>query len=80
MSLQPQDISRAANSLVAEFGKEAEATANRQIICCTKEGWIVQAGIWKEVRTAIAQIRANKAKEAGSAGRERSNESSTCSR
>ncbi len=80
MSLQPQDISRAANSLVAEFGKEAEAEVERKIVGCTKKGCIVMAGIWKEVRTAIAQIRANKAKEAGSAGRERSNESSTCSR
>ncbi len=74
MSLQPQDINRAANSLVAEFGKEAEAEVERKIVGCTKKGCIVIAGIWKEVRTAIAQIRADKATKASSVGRERSNE------
>ncbi len=77
MSLQSQDISRAANSLVAEFGKEAEVEVERKITGCTKKGCIVTAGIWQEVRTAIAQIRANKVTKAGSVGRERSNESSS---
>ncbi len=74
MSLQPQDISRAANRLVAEFGKGAEAEVERKIVGCTKKGCIVIAGIWKEVRTAISQIRANNATKASSVGRERSNE------
>ncbi len=74
MSLQPQDINRAANSLVAEFGKEAEAEVERKIVGCTKKGCIVIAGIWKEVRTAITQIKADKATKSSSVGRERSNE------
>ncbi len=74
MSLQPQDISRAANGLVAEFGREAETAVERNIAGCTKAGYIVMAGIWKEVRTAIVQIRTNEATKTSSVGREGSNE------
>ena len=69
MSLQPQDISRAAHSLIAEFGREAEGEVERKIVGCTKKGWIVMAEIWKAVGKAIAQIKDNKAKEVSSAGR-----------
>ena len=54
MSLQSKDIIRAANSLVADFGREAEAEADRHIAGCIKAGYNVMAGIWKEVRTAIS--------------------------
>ncbi len=74
MSLQCQDIIRAANSVVAEFGKEAETEVERNIAGSTQAGYIVMAGIWKEVRTAIFELRANEATKAGSVGRERSNE------
>ncbi len=77
MSLQPQDINRAANGLVAEFGKEAETQVERDISASTKAGYIVMAGIWKEVRTAIVQIRANEATKISSVGRERSNDPNT---
>ncbi len=74
MSLQPQDINRAANDLVAEFGREAETEVERNIAGCTKAGYIVMAGIWKEVRTAVVQIRNNEATKTSPVGRERSNE------
>ena len=74
MSLRPQEISRAANSLIAEFGKEAEAVTERKIVDCTYKNCLVTAEIWQEVRTAITQIKADKAARAGSVGRERSNE------
>ncbi len=77
MSLQTQDISRAANSLVAEFGEEAEAENARYVVDCTRKGCIVTAGIWKEVGSAIAQIRANKVTETRFVGRERSNDPSS---
>jgi hypothetical protein len=71
--LQSQDIIRLANSVVAAFGKDAETEVDRNIADCTKAGWIVMAGIWAEVRTAIVQIRANEATKAGAVARERSN-------
>lgn len=74
MSLQCRNIIRAAKSVVAEFGKEAEIRIERNIAGCTKAGYIVMAGIWKEVRTAIFELRANEATKASSVGRERSNE------
>lgn len=74
MSLQCRNIIRAAKSVVAEFGKEAEIRIERNIAGCTKAGYIVMAGIWKEVRTAIFELRANEAAKASSVGRERSNE------
>ena len=74
MSLQPQDINRAANDLVAEFGGEAETEVERNIADCMKARYIVMAGIWKEVRTAIVQIRTIQATKTSSVGRERSNE------
>ncbi len=74
MSLQRKDIIRAANSLIADFGEKAEAEAERKIAGCMKAGYNVMAGIWKEIRTAIAQIRANEAAMAGSVAHERSNE------
>ena len=74
MSLQPQDINRAANDLVAEFGREAETEVERNIGDCMKARYIVMAGIWKEVRTAIVQIRTNEATKISPVDRERSNE------
>ena len=74
MSLQSKDIIRAANSLVADFGEKAEAEAERIIADCIKAGYNVMAGIWKEVRTAISELRANNAPKANSAGHQRSNE------
>ncbi len=74
VSLQCQNIIRAAKSVVAEFGKEAEIEIERNIAGCTKAGYIVMAGIWKEVRTAIVQIRTNEATKISSVDRERSNE------
>ena len=68
MSLQRKDIIRAANSLVADFGEEAETEAERKIASCMEARYIVMAGIWKEVRAAIAQIRANEATMASSVG------------
>ena len=59
MPFQPQDIIRMANCLIADFGKEAETEVNRNIADCMEAGCIVTAGIWKEVRATIAQIRAN---------------------
>ena len=74
MSLQSKDIIRAANSLVADFGREAEAEAERNIAGCMKAGYNVMAGIWKEVRTAISELRSEIVPKANSAGRHRSNE------
>ncbi len=74
MSMQRKDIIRAANSLVAVYGEKAEAEAERKIADCMKASYNVMAGIWKEIRTAIARIRANEATMAGSVGHERSNE------
>ena len=59
--MQRKDIIRAANSLVAVYGEKAEAEAERKIAGCMKAGYKLRAGIWKEIRTAIAQIRANEA-------------------
>ena len=59
MPFQPQDIIRIANRLIADFGKEAETEVNQHIADCMEAGCMVTAGIWKEVRAAIAQIRAN---------------------
>ncbi len=72
MSLQPQDINRAANSLVADFGEEAEAEAERNIAGSMKTGYNVTAEIWKEVRTVIPELRANNAQKAKSVGRQHS--------
>jgi len=58
VSLQNKDIIRAANSLVADFGREAEAEVERYIAGCITAGYNVMAGIWKEVRTAISELRA----------------------
>lgn len=74
MSLQSKDITRAARSLVADFGEKAEAEVERNIAGCMKAGYNVMAGIWKEVRTAISELRANNAPKANSAGCQRSNE------
>ncbi len=74
MFLQPRDINRAANGLVAEFGREAETEVERNIADDMKARYIVMAGIWKEVRTAIVQIRTNEATKTSSVGRERLNE------
>ncbi len=74
MSLQSIDIIRAANSLVADFGEKAEAEAERNIAGCIKAGYNVMAEIWKEVRTAISELRANNAPKANSAGRQCSSE------
>ena len=68
MSLQPQDINRAANGLIAEFGREAETEVERHIADCMKAGYSVMAGIWKDVRTAIVQNSTNEATKAGSVG------------
>ncbi len=68
MSLQPQDISRAANGLVAEFGREAETEVERRIANCMKAGYSVTAGIWKDVRTAIVQKRIDEATKTSSVG------------
>ena len=59
--MQRKDIIRAASSLVAVFGEKAETMVERKIAGCMKAGYNVRAGIWKEIRTAIAQIRANEA-------------------
>ena len=72
MSLQPQDINRAANSLVADFGEEAEAEAERNIAGSMQAGYNVTAEIWKEVRTVIPELRANNAQKAESMGRQHS--------
>ena len=72
--MQRKDIIRAANSLVAVYGEKAETTVERKIAGCMKAGYNVMAGIWKEIRTAIAQIRANEATMASSVGHERPNE------
>ncbi len=74
MSMQRKDIIRAANSLVAVYGEKAEAEAERKIAGCMKAGYNVMAGIWKEIRTAISELRANEATMASSVGQERSNE------
>ncbi len=74
MSLQSKDIIRAANSLVADFGEKAEAEADRLIAGCIEAGYNIVAEIWKEVRTAISELRANNAPKANSAGRQCSSE------
>ena len=74
MQFQRRDFIRAANSLVADFGEKAEAEAERKIVGCMKAGYNVMAGIWKEIRAAISELRANEAALASSVGHERSNE------
>jgi len=74
VSMQRKDIIRAANSLVAVYGEKAETMVERKIADCMKAGYNVMAGIWKEIRTAISELRANEATMASSVGHERSNE------
>jgi hypothetical protein len=59
MALTPQDIVQLARSLIADFGMEAETEVNRLINNCMEARHIVAADIWREVRSAIAEIRAN---------------------
>ena len=70
--MQCQDIIRMANSIVAEFGNEAEPEVERKIAGCMMAHYVVMAGIWREVGATIAQIRADEAAMASSVGRERS--------
>ena len=74
MSLQREDIIRAANSLITDFGEKAEAEAERNTAGSMKAGYNVMAEIWKEVRTGISELRANNAQKAISVGRQHSNE------
>ncbi len=67
--MQRKDIIRAANSLVAVYGEKAETMVERKIAGCMKAGYNVMAGIWKEIRAAISELRrANEATMASSVG------------
>ena len=48
-----------AQSLVADFGNAAETKVDLNIADCMEARCMGMARIWKEVRTAIAQIRTN---------------------
>ncbi len=71
LSLQRKDIIRAANSLVAVYGEKAEAEAERKIADCMEARYNVMAGMWKEIRAAISELRANNAPKANSVGHHR---------
>ena len=73
MLLQRKDTIRAANSLVAVYGEKAEAEAERKIADCMEARYNVRAGMWKEIRAAISELRANEAAMASSVGHERPN-------
>ena len=66
MSFQALEICRAARSLIAEFGKEAEVEVERRILWCTKRRFTTMAEVWVEVRKAIVRIRADEVKRTGS--------------
>ncbi len=68
MSLKPEDIMRAAISLVDEFGEQAETAVDVRIASCMQACLDVTAGRWREIRDAIGEIRAHEATEIGSVG------------
>ncbi len=72
MSMQRKDIIRTAKGLVAVFGEKAETMVERNIADCMEARYIVMAGIWKEIRAAISELRANEAAMAISVSHERS--------
>ena len=68
MSLKPEDIMRAAISLVDEFREQAETVVDARIASCIQGRLDVTAGRWREIRDAIGEIRDHEATEIGSAG------------
>ncbi len=66
MSLKPEDIMRAAISLVDEFGEQAETVVDVRIASCMQACLDITAGRWWEIRDAIGEIRAHEATEIGS--------------
>ena len=68
MSLKPEDIMRAAISLVDEFGEQAETVVDARIASCMQGCLDVTVGRWREIRDAIGEIRAHEATEIGSVG------------
>ncbi len=63
MSLNHDDILRAARSLVADFGEEAEAEVERRIGRCTNAESSYTAFLWRQVGTAVSELRATDAIE-----------------
>ena len=59
MSLEREDIVRAARSLINEFGDEAEAEANRRLISSKKKNLNLVAGVWEKTIEIIPEIRAD---------------------
>ncbi len=64
MSLTHADFLRAARSLIADFGEEAEAEVERSIGLCTNAGFSYTTLQWRQIRIAISELRGTEAIEA----------------
>lgn len=53
MTLQNEDIIRVANSLIADYGEEAETEAKRRVANSVKNNGSFSAYLWREVKAEI---------------------------